>query len=178
MTIIGLDIGGANLKGATPDGMAVSRPFDLWETPARLADELADLLGELPLGSAFAVAMTGELADCYETKAEQESQQDFDDSTDKPDHPTEKAEGHVTKPVDDIPKAPEKKYNANPSLIGCQLVDQVLSVRFFRYYKTGCSKDAAGNEKSHCEKCEHLLSLLVWTEATNLPDFAGVNQAA
>lgn len=70
MTIIGLDIGGANLKAATTGGVAVSRAFDLWKTPERLAEELEDLLGELPVGSAFAVTMTGELADCFETKAE------------------------------------------------------------------------------------------------------------
>src|SRR5438034_403618 len=31
MTILGLDIGGANLKAATPDKRAVSVPFALWK---------------------------------------------------------------------------------------------------------------------------------------------------
>ena len=44
MAIIGLDIGGANLKAATADGAAQSRPFALWKRPRELAAELNKLL--------------------------------------------------------------------------------------------------------------------------------------
>lgn len=66
--ILGLDIGGANLKAATNDGLAALRPFALWKHPERLADELRALLSELPESEAIAVSMTGELCDCFETK--------------------------------------------------------------------------------------------------------------
>lgn len=70
MRVLGLDIGGANLKAASANGHAVSRPFAIWKYPERLADELRQLESAvLPGASAFAVTMTAELADCYETKA-------------------------------------------------------------------------------------------------------------
>lgn len=67
-TILGLDIGGANLKAATADGRAVSVPFALWKQPERLPAALAELVGRFPDVSEFAITMTGELCDCYETK--------------------------------------------------------------------------------------------------------------
>jgi len=70
MSVIGLDIGGANLKAATPDGLAVSRSFEIWKAPLRLVDELRELLREFPAARQLAVTMTAELADCYESKAE------------------------------------------------------------------------------------------------------------
>lgn len=70
MLAIGLDIGGANLKAATSDGLAVVRPFALWKHPQSLPMELADLLSALPPADALAVTMTGELADCYPSKAD------------------------------------------------------------------------------------------------------------
>jgi probable H4MPT-linked C1 transfer pathway protein len=69
MTWLGLDIGGANLKAADGSGFARSRAFALWREPQRLAGELAALVAEAPDADGLAVAMTGELADCYETKA-------------------------------------------------------------------------------------------------------------
>ncbi len=66
--VLGLDIGGANLKLATADGFALHRPFALWKQPERLADELRALLGEVPSCDRLAVTMTGELCDCFETK--------------------------------------------------------------------------------------------------------------
>lgn len=68
--VIGLDIGGANLKAAHLDGQAASVPFPLWQHPEQLADALTKLLQQLPPADRFAVTMTGELADCFETKAE------------------------------------------------------------------------------------------------------------
>lgn len=70
MRWVGLDIGGANLKAADGSGWTCSRPFALWKAPQRLADELASLLAGVEPSSGLAVTMTGELADCYRTKAE------------------------------------------------------------------------------------------------------------
>jgi (4-(4-[2-(gamma-L-glutamylamino)ethyl]phenoxymethyl)furan-2-yl)methanamine synthase len=67
-TILGLDIGGANLKAATPDGRAVSVPFALWKHPEKLPTALGELVHQFPDAEEFAVTMTGELCDCFETK--------------------------------------------------------------------------------------------------------------
>ena len=70
MPIVGLDIGGANLKAASVDGRAVSRAFAVWSEPERLGEQLDRLLADLPTADALAVTMTAELADCFRTKAE------------------------------------------------------------------------------------------------------------
>jgi len=44
MHVIGLDVGGANLKAADNDGNAVSRSFAFWREPQQLRDHLASLL--------------------------------------------------------------------------------------------------------------------------------------
>ncbi|HEY7309438.1 MAG TPA: hydantoinase/oxoprolinase family protein [Gemmataceae bacterium] len=66
--VLGLDIGGANLKAAHTDGRALSVPFALWKDPARLPDALRGLRREMPLADVLAVTMTGELCDCFESK--------------------------------------------------------------------------------------------------------------
>ena len=66
---LGLDIGGANIKVSDGES-ARSSAFPLWKSPDRLADRLASLVEVFPAPEAFAVTMTGELADCFETKAE------------------------------------------------------------------------------------------------------------
>ena len=53
--IVGLDIGGANLKAASVGGPALSRRFALYRTPERLGDELRSLLGEFPKVTRLAV---------------------------------------------------------------------------------------------------------------------------
>lgn len=70
MSVLGFDIGGANLKAAHSAGRCVSRPFAIWKTPDALVAELRALEGLLPGATEIAVTMTAELADCYETKAE------------------------------------------------------------------------------------------------------------
>ena len=70
MSILGLDIGGANIKGADEAGRTVSRPFAMWKHSERLADELALILCEFPHTERIAVTMTAELADCFATKSE------------------------------------------------------------------------------------------------------------
>ena len=67
-SILGLDIGGANLKAATADKRAVSVPFPLWKQPDRLPTALAELVAKFPDVEELAVTMTGELCDCFETK--------------------------------------------------------------------------------------------------------------
>ena len=70
MSWLGIDIGGANLKIADVRGFATSRRFDLWRSPGQLDRQLLALLGEAPAADRLAVTMTGELADCFATKAE------------------------------------------------------------------------------------------------------------
>jgi len=68
--ILGLDIGGANIKAATADGECRSLPFALWRAPAELPSRLRQLL--LPQQAApdlIALTLTGELADCFPTKS-------------------------------------------------------------------------------------------------------------
>lgn len=67
-TILGLDIGGANLKAATGDKRAAAVPFPLWKQPDALPAALAALVAQFPGADELAVTMTGELCDCFETK--------------------------------------------------------------------------------------------------------------
>lgn len=68
--ILGLDIGGANLKAADGNEAARTVSFPLWKNPAGLATALQELISTLPAWDALAVTMTGELCDCWETKRE------------------------------------------------------------------------------------------------------------
>jgi probable H4MPT-linked C1 transfer pathway protein len=67
-SVLGLDIGGANLKAAHTDGRALSLPFALWKEPDRLPHALRKLSGMIPPADVWAVTMTGELCDCFESK--------------------------------------------------------------------------------------------------------------
>ena len=68
--VLGLDIGGANLKAAHSLGDARSVPFALWKNPQGLTGALRDLMGIMPLHDLLAVTMTGELCDCFASKRE------------------------------------------------------------------------------------------------------------
>jgi probable H4MPT-linked C1 transfer pathway protein len=70
MSILGLDIGGANIKAADPAGRALSRPFAIWKHPEQLAPQIDAICGAFPQTGRIAVTMTAELADCFATKAE------------------------------------------------------------------------------------------------------------
>jgi hypothetical protein len=70
MVVLGLDIGGANLKAATSAGDACSEPFEIWRAPQELAPWLRNLIAKFPAVDLIAVTMTAELADCFATKAE------------------------------------------------------------------------------------------------------------
>src|SRR5689334_10795037 len=67
-SVLGLDIGGANLKAAHSSGAAALGPFALWKNPAGLPDALGGLIHGAPPADLLAVTMTGELCDCYESK--------------------------------------------------------------------------------------------------------------
>jgi probable H4MPT-linked C1 transfer pathway protein len=67
-TVLGLDVGGANLKVANGAGFAIQTPFALWKQPDRLPNALRRLINDAPPFDHIAVTMTGELCDCYETK--------------------------------------------------------------------------------------------------------------
>jgi (4-(4-[2-(gamma-L-glutamylamino)ethyl]phenoxymethyl)furan-2-yl)methanamine synthase len=68
--ILGLDIGGANLKAATNTRETASVPFALWRQPEQLASELKKLVSCFQNVEEFAITMTGELCDCFATKAD------------------------------------------------------------------------------------------------------------
>lgn len=70
MSILGVDIGGANIKAADCCGRTLSRPFAIWKYPEQLAAQMASLQAEFPETDRLAVTMTAELADCFATKSE------------------------------------------------------------------------------------------------------------
>ena len=71
MQILGLDIGGANIKAATADGESGSVAFPLWRAPQELTAKLRSLrLLQNSHPDLIALTMTGELADCFATKSE------------------------------------------------------------------------------------------------------------
>ena len=67
-SVLGLDIGGANLKAAHSTGVVFLRPYALWKNPDGLPEALRQLVRESPPHDQLAVTMTGELCDCFETK--------------------------------------------------------------------------------------------------------------
>lgn len=69
MRWLALDIGGANLKVADAKQFAQSYAFALWRDPAGLAQQIRTIISEAPQADHLAITMTGELADCFETKA-------------------------------------------------------------------------------------------------------------
>lgn len=70
MNWLALDIGGANIKAADGLGYCTIQHFELWRNPQRLAEELRNVIKHAPPCDRIAVTMTGELADCFNTKDE------------------------------------------------------------------------------------------------------------
>lgn len=68
-SVLGLDVGGASLKFATTEGIARQVYFPLWRRPDRLAEELRSGAPDVP-GVDVALTMTGELCDCFRSKAD------------------------------------------------------------------------------------------------------------
>jgi probable H4MPT-linked C1 transfer pathway protein len=74
-SIIGWDIGGANVKAAlvgrdSTEPLVIERPFALWREPHRLGDVLIETAHRLAVVETMAVTMTAELADCFATRRE------------------------------------------------------------------------------------------------------------
>ncbi len=68
--ILGLDIGGANTKAASSDGLFTASVYlPLWKG-APLEEALCGIARSQPQGEAVAVVITGELADCFSCKRE------------------------------------------------------------------------------------------------------------
>jgi hypothetical protein len=68
--VLGIDIGGANLKYASSCGTAAAREFAMWLTPELLSQSLLEDIQKhfIDHGTSpdeLAVTMTGELADCF-----------------------------------------------------------------------------------------------------------------
>ena len=71
MRILGLDIGGANVKASTADGECLSIPFPIWQKKEGLREVLSQLPYFRQLAPQIvAVTMTAELADCFISKAD------------------------------------------------------------------------------------------------------------
>lgn len=66
--ILGLDIGGANIKISNGLDFHHHEPFALWQSPEKLAEVLRTLIEKSPAATALAMTMTGELTDCFENK--------------------------------------------------------------------------------------------------------------
>ncbi len=67
--ILGVDIGGANLKYATEDGRCFDRSFPMWTRFNDLGEQLAADITRFPGTRYLVVTMTGELADCFLSRA-------------------------------------------------------------------------------------------------------------
>jgi len=70
MNYLGLDIGGANIKVADGRGYAATYPFPLWRQADKLGHQLRAIIFEAPAADHLAITMTGELADCFASKAD------------------------------------------------------------------------------------------------------------
>lgn len=71
MQVLGLDIGGANIKAATSDGLSEQLAFAIWKAPHLLGDQLRALqLLHTTRPALVALTMTAELADCFITRAD------------------------------------------------------------------------------------------------------------
>ena len=72
--IVGIDIGGANLKLArwhsNDQVECCAQTFELWKYPEQLARATAEMISQLGGADRLAVTMTGELADCFATRRE------------------------------------------------------------------------------------------------------------
>ncbi len=68
MSVLGLDIGGVNIKTAHGSGGAWVVPFRVCEDPGLLCEKLTSVAALAGAFDQLAVTMTAELCDCFETK--------------------------------------------------------------------------------------------------------------
>ena len=66
--LVALDVGGAAIKAADGRGGAWAVPFAMWREWRRLSEAIAELVGPLR-PRRFVATMTGEIADCYPSRA-------------------------------------------------------------------------------------------------------------
>ena len=67
---LGVDVGGANLKFASTHGDSISIPFEMWKRYEQLSDTIVQTISDSFTGiDRLVVTMTGELADCFESKS-------------------------------------------------------------------------------------------------------------
>lgn len=69
MTYLAFDVGGANVKFSDGAERTDSLPLALWKSPDQLPGLLRTIIASMPDCQAVAVTMTGELADCFPSKA-------------------------------------------------------------------------------------------------------------
>lgn len=67
--VLGIDIGGANIKASTVAGESEAVRFALWREPDRLTEQLVAIANRRVPCDAWAVTMTGEMADCFPCRA-------------------------------------------------------------------------------------------------------------
>lgn len=71
MQILGLDIGGANIKAANIDGQIFSEAFPMWQQHRQLPKALKALASRMNCEpDLIGLTMTAELADCFDSKAD------------------------------------------------------------------------------------------------------------
>lgn len=70
MTVLGFDVGGANIKLANDLGYHHHQVFPLWMRTSELPAVLKRLIDAAPPADQIALTMTGELTDCFKTKQE------------------------------------------------------------------------------------------------------------
>lgn len=71
MYVLGLDIGGANIKIADADGNTAATAFPMWTDYQKLSIHLTEMCDDVfRIPDMVALTMTAELADCFETKQE------------------------------------------------------------------------------------------------------------
>ncbi|MEO2014801.1 MAG: H4MPT-linked C1 transfer pathway protein, partial [Fuerstiella sp.] len=67
MRVLGLDIGGANIKASDADGNTAAMPFAMWQQKEELPAALRALAAEQSNPDMVALTLTAELADCFQT---------------------------------------------------------------------------------------------------------------
>ena len=70
MRVLGLDIGGANIKCSDADGKVATVPFEMWKRHQDLPDQIRKIADEYEPPDLVAITTTAELADCFQTKEE------------------------------------------------------------------------------------------------------------
>ncbi|MFO0943243.1 MAG: hydantoinase/oxoprolinase family protein [Pirellulales bacterium] len=74
LEVVGIDIGGANIKVSRLDGLSASCQFPMWTDYRRLGSAIDELLKHLNINfsenTCLALTMTGEMADCFNSRRE------------------------------------------------------------------------------------------------------------